>query len=81
MARGIVRIQNSHFIPWTGRWQLKALRYEQLHGKDTADQAFAGVDANRDGRITWDEWMHELFHEDAQEPVYIDGARPPQVQL
>ena len=49
----------------------------QLHGKDTAEQAFREVDANKDGRITWDEWMHELFHEEAQEPVYIDGNPPP----
>ena len=35
-----------------------------------------GVDANGDGRITWDEWAHELFHEDAQQPVYVDGRTP-----
>ena len=48
----------------------------QLHDKDASEQAFKEVDANRDGRITWDEWMHELFHEDAQEPLYIDGLPP-----
>jgi hypothetical protein len=68
-------------VAWARLRQLTALHGGQLHGKDTADQAFAGVDANRDGRITWDEWMHELFHEDAQEPVYIDGAPPAPVQL
>jgi len=45
----------------------------ELHGSDAHESAFAEIDANGDGKLTWDEWVHEMFHDEPQEPVFVDG--------
>ena len=45
----------------------------ELHGSDSSDSAFAEIDANGDKKLTWDEWVHEMFHDQPQEPVFVDG--------
>lgn len=39
----------------------------ELHGSDSSDSAFAEIDANGDKKLTWDEWVHEMFHDQPQE--------------
>jgi hypothetical protein len=39
-------------------------------------QAFAGIDQDGDGALSWDEWVNELFHDQPQQPFYVDGPRP-----
>jgi len=38
----------------------------ELHGSDSHDAAFAEIDANGDKKLTWDEWIHEMFHDQPQ---------------
>lgn len=45
----------------------------ELAGSDAHESAFAEIDANADKKVTWDEWIHEMFHDEPQEPVFVDG--------
>jgi len=45
----------------------------ELHGSDSHEAAFAEIDANGDKKLTWDEWIHEMFHDQPQEAVFVDG--------
>jgi len=38
----------------------------ELHGSDSHEAAFAEIDANGDKKLTWDEWIHEMFHDQPQ---------------
>ena len=44
-----------------------------MHGSDTHESAFAEIDINGDQRLTWDEWVHEMFHDEPQEAFFVDG--------
>jgi len=39
----------------------------ELHGGDSHESAFAEIDANGDKKVTWDEWIHEMFHDQPQQ--------------
>jgi hypothetical protein len=43
----------------------------ELHGSDTHASAFNEMDINGDSKLTWDEWVHEMFHDQPQEVLLL----------
>lgn len=48
--------------------------WSELHDDgDSVKEAFNGVDFNSDGKITWKEWVGEMYHDVPQRPSFVDG--------
>jgi Ca2+-binding EF-hand superfamily protein len=48
--------------------------WAELHEDgDSHKEAFNGVDYNSDGKITWKEWVGEIYHDVPQRPSFVDG--------
>ena len=48
--------------------------WAELHEDgDSHKEAFNGVDFNGDGKITWKEWVGEIYHDVPQRPSFVDG--------
>lgn len=39
------------------------------------EDAFTRFDTNKDGRVCWNEWRSQMFHEAPQKPQYKDGQK------